>query len=684
MRSTLDFKIIDVSELVGPSKGFLVSSTAQADNIQEQFVYLRTSNNQSTIFDGTMSIAEATVFLGIALSLDYSSTGQYTFSVIGVDTIRFTAINENVVFSVISNTAFLGVEITINNIAVTPSIKIDDVSFSPAVINDICTHVQVDVATNVLATEILSPPLGSNIDNPFDFESARGVILEIEVEDVSLNTDSVKVQIPKELATDNITVNVIQAPTGATATVDVIDVDGLTLEYSLDDITYQSENVFSGLAIANYTAYVRDQFGCTKSKPFEVDGLTPNLDVTEPFELVSIENSFRFAKRITSTACGNYQNSETRLSCEENVNDEVKYKTIQRYNSCDIIETQFKSNYDNLTAVVVRENGTEDALILNKITDNLEREDSRDAKIFSLGNNQTGIYYTSGATYDYVTNFPIGTYALNGNLPEYALIGNYVEIVGTGIVQIVDIITDVTVNAKVLVFNFVYAGVPSDTVVVKTQYSIANFEAYEFDTDMSTYNDEDIRVRINMTHPDPAFEDIEYLSEIIRVRTEHTSQAPNEMLEIVYYNTDNGEIIYLNDDGEVRIKHKIRQEIEIKTIDGDSNSEIQNTDTTTILLNASIYRGDEFEFIPVPTEMARKIQNSLTHNVVLINGEGYVAEEIPEIERLGSSNLYTVTAKMIKTGKIYNTAIQGIGNEVPETQEIPALIEGETGFIQGN
>ncbi|PVW15887.1 T9SS type B sorting domain-containing protein [Marixanthomonas spongiae] len=51
------------------------------------------------------------------------------------------------------------------------------------------------------------------------------------------------------------------------------------VEYSLDNVNYTPNNVFSGLAPGNYTAYVRHTNGCTEEIDFTVDQLLP-IDAT--------------------------------------------------------------------------------------------------------------------------------------------------------------------------------------------------------------------------------------------------------------------------------------------------------------------------------------------------------------------------------------------------------------------
>lgn len=53
------------------------------------------------------------------------------------------------------------------------------------------------------------------------------------------------------------------------------------LQYSIDGVTYQSGNIFTGLGVGNYTVYVKDANGCIVTKPAVVTSVSgPTLTVT--------------------------------------------------------------------------------------------------------------------------------------------------------------------------------------------------------------------------------------------------------------------------------------------------------------------------------------------------------------------------------------------------------------------
>lgn len=67
----------------------------------------------------------------------------------------------------------------------------------------------------------------------------------------------------------------------ATAVVKAIGSGGATpYTYSIDNITYQSSNTFSGLTAGNYTLYITDALGCTATKAFTISQPTPVVFAT--------------------------------------------------------------------------------------------------------------------------------------------------------------------------------------------------------------------------------------------------------------------------------------------------------------------------------------------------------------------------------------------------------------------
>jgi hypothetical protein len=384
------------------------------------------------------------------------------------------------------------------------------------------------------------------------------------------------------------------------------------------------------------------------------------------FFYISKANSIRYANRITWGDSENYKKDENTLSCEVDV--QLAYTELQQFQSADVITTQFKSNYSSNVASVEKENGAIINVPIVKKTNNIGIKDKRDARKYNVGGGKTGVYFVSGNRYDYDTNVVIGPNELNGLLPEWAQIGNYFEISSIWYL-IENIVFDDTKNAYVIVFTNTYDG-NDVNVIVSSIYNRFNYEVYEYSIDMVDYIDQKFRVKL--VSSDPNFRTITHLSEVIWCKVKHEN-----VLEIRYRNTTNTDIMY-----STGIVHKIR--IPYLKISGklDESSEVHKTDTDAILLNSDMYEVDDFLFEPVTKEIWRKIMIALSHEIVLINGVGYVKNGSFNTEGpLEQSNLYVLTATMIKTGNVYNSQTGGNldfnGSEV----EVPGLISTESGYV---
>ena len=552
--------------------------------------------------------------------------------------------------------------ITIENSPGIPEIEIQSVTFSEAS-NDKCNIVKVSCQTNVLATKILSPIQNySNTDNPFYFDWIRGTRMEMDVSDDTGRVYRGVYYTPSILSASNFLINVNNSPNGATVLIENSNTSGLELQYSLDNVNWQSSNTFSGLEVGQFNLYVKDQLGCSFNKTFSVD----EFGIQAPYFYISKSNSIRYAQRVDFANVENYKTDENTLSCEVDVDE--PYKEVQQFQSNYIAPTQFRSNFKNNIAKVIKYDLTEIIIPVEKKSNNIGIKDKRDARKYNLGNGRTGIYFLAGNVYDYDTNEKKEEYSLNGNLPEWAIVGNYI-IISNAWFLIEDIIFDESKNADIIIFSQNYAG--SDvSVVVGSIFNRFNYEVYEFYIDMSNYIDE--RFRVSFVNSDPNFSTITHLSEEIWCKVKH-----EDVLEIMYRNNTNTDIFYATG-----ITYKLWIPLTIQKGIPEEESEIHKTDTSATLLNADLYEGDQFIFEPVTKEIWRKIMIALSHEKVWLNGVEYVKNGSFSTEGpLEKSNLYVLTANMLKTGNVYNSPGDGyIGIDGTEV-DVPRLISTEAGFV---
>ncbi|HEY6063256.1 MAG TPA: hypothetical protein VIV35_06580, partial [Chitinophagaceae bacterium] len=170
-----------------------------------------------------------------------------------------------------------------------------------------------DLSNNLIATGVTGPLLPGCLEASFPNVCApAGTITSYIIKSVYQKIDDPAVEI---FGTDTVRVNrsvpltatVVQTPAGCGLSNGTITVSGVAggtapYEYSLDGITWQSSNVFSGLAAGSYTVFIRD-FGavCTTSIPVTVGttGTIPATTTTTPTSCSGVNNG-----SITITSAG--------------------------------------------------------------------------------------------------------------------------------------------------------------------------------------------------------------------------------------------------------------------------------------------------------------------------------------------------------------------------------------------
>jgi len=634
----------------------LDSETNKRANQIFTFVGTRTRGGQVTIGANTdTTLANLVSAVNLDLPVLFSAELQQASKV------KIDVLNPSIIISdVISFNPILGLPIFNPIIGVVPwnPFRITSVNISQSI--DKCSFVRVKVETNLTMTSFCRNYKCSNVNSSFvEFEVARGGHLNIKATRNEFS-DNRTLLIPSLLSAPIITV--FNSPFGATATAENQNLIGLDLLFSIDNINWQSQNVFSGLDVGDYTLYVKDQFGCIKSKSFSV---LENSFGVEPNVFISKENSFRFKE-----PNGNYLDDENQFFNQSY--NEINYCFEQEFLNTDLITTQFKSNYQ-LVEVYVKDLNTDltTQLFVQKKTNNIGlTQKFSNVKKYTINNSQFGIYFESGNILNYDTNIPEQSYDLNGSLPIWAKIGNYLNIDGA-FYQINAIGFDDSVNAEVLIFDGV-ASQQLEEVDVSCIFNLQNYEIYEFELDFSNY--QQTKIQIQIKNLDPNFGEYNWISERLI-----SNESLNHHLEIRYYNSTNTNVVY-----STGIKHLLRIPFnKIKAVDSDS-SENYNADTNTYLLDSKIHEITEFDFMPFPLELWRKVKIALSVDTIFIDGVGYSKNAEFTKEALGNTNLYKVTAQMIKNGFVFNSSMNS--NEIlidNPTVNIPGLLQNDSdSFIQ--
>ena len=530
---------------------------------------------------------------------------------------------------------------------------IEEISFEPSLTNP-CEKIRVKVRTSqsmmALCNNMQCVPVSGTIG---EIECFRGVFLTISCTQLSnpSNTASQNIYTPSmmDTVTNPIHINISHNENGGFITINtLIPLGGI--EYSLDGVNWQTQPSFSGLENGNYILQFRDAYGCIKSKPFSI--LDNNH--AQPVLFISKENSFRFRE-----PSGQYHTDENRPFCKSAA--QLNYGYIQEFLNTDIITTQFRSNYLNIDVRVTDlDTGMAHPITVVQLTQNINNKAKyNQAKSYQITSNQFGIYFESGNILDYDTNLIIDSYNLNGSLPIWVRLGNIIKINGVGY-YIDSISYDEGIGAEVIVLNGI---APTGNIEVSCIYNIHDYEVFEFTIDFSQFTNR--RLRIEILNEDPNFGEHIWTSEEI-----NTVENLIDYLEIRYWNSSNTNIIYSSG-----IKHLLRLPYNtIKANDFD-NSENYSSDTNTYLLDSSVKEITDFEFMPFPLELFRKLKIALSLDNVFIDGVGYTKNAEFSKENLGVTNLYKLTAAMVKNGNTFsyssNTNVDIVDNS---TVNIPGLI----------
>lgn len=607
---------------------------------------------------------------------------QYSNSISQLDTLNYFEV-EQVGNKVIIQSKVDGLEFTTTSTSNTSKVTFNIIKdTSPAlpaleinsvnIISGDCEKVTLEVTAN-MPLVAMRVPYNKNItpnSNKFTFEYSRGNHFNLRIEDTHGRWYSQGIKTPAILLSNNIKTKFIQG----TLTVTYKPLTPLTnqpLEYSIDGVSFSSNNVFQ----VNYgttTVYVRDSYGCTTSKKFTFI----DRNKKTPYFFISKINAFRFKHVVDWDYKNIYKTDENTLSCE--TLDEVSNKEVQRWQTEDVITTQIRTNYENVQAFVIH-NGSETPLNVRTARTFVNKKDSRDGYLIKR-NGKTLLFFHTGNIYDYDSGNKIGEYETHGIKPYWLQKGRIIELDGIGSFEIQKSYYEPQMNFEVLEIDYDFPSgldpyiTPFKKVKVKSIYNIHPFNLFEFNTSFASYENQTIRIRVVAT--DSKLATITLISEDILIKNIHKN-----CLEVVYFNNENGDILY-----ETGIKHKLRLPFEKITDKPTSDVEIHIGDTNVWVTKAEYYEGDIIEFSPLTKEVSKKLELALLHDHLTINGVAYCSEETPEKEQLGSSNLYTVKAKLIKKG----LGLQGTSNilevDSPTDVNAPNLINnGQGGFIkQGN
>ncbi len=384
---------------------------------------------------------------------------------------------------------------------------------------------------------------------------------------------------------------------------------------------YQAGNVFASLAPGIYNIRVRDAASCTVDRVVVV----PSYKI--PFADFPIANAHRVIIETGPPAEGGLQSYDNTLLANMRFPFEKETCNFhQQWLTSDVTRIQWRSNYTNHTARLMRADNTVAATLFpGKITSYLDKPVTNSALLVAGGAGFTQVYFTEG-------------------LPYYYEVGQDITISGTpsmnGTYTIQDILpgTSGALGYTVLLLAVAFVGTPPVVATIATVYSVENWEVWELQMNWSAYAAGKYYLTISGT--DLQFDPFSARSEPIELATEH----PDTLL-LEYVNKDNAFLM----DYTTGIVNKLRISARVG-LPRNAGQIVGMEDSVRryIKLNEYVTRIHDFEVWDVPFYLMEKIQIALAHDTVTINGIAFATEEKMEVQDFESEVTMHGKAKIRK------------------------------------
>lgn len=630
---------------------------------------VRSRNFQVKVVDTPVSLPD-----GLSTQVEFGNAFRTD-----TDPLLFEVLSSNAGINIISTSQFIrfitvdtstsggAITYSINNDAVVPPFSVSQVSISRN--DDVlkrCTDVKAVIQTSgqideyiyfgqtvVTGTTSNSLTLDLPRDTPFSIElinyidgdSSRKQIINYPTSIKPTTIEGNPSGIPHvpgsvfnipSLSESDLGVNITNTITGATVTAVSKAPDSLDLEYSLDSLTYQDSNTFTGQLNGVGNMFFKDRYGCVKRIEYEVN----NIGSSNPIALVSKANSIGFITEQNIDNINIFKNNYNSFDKDDFALNNYCENIL--FTNRDKPKVQFKTNYKNVTVTLRKDGDSNQILTPVKRTNNLSRFQDLEAVVYRHSSGKLAIYFNSGRVYD-ATGTQIGTHNLNGNLPSFAIIGSIIEIENIGAFVISNIILDRSIQKKAILIDSAYSGV-IQSLRVKSTYNILPFEVWDFEINWQLYGNGLYDVTIEFT--DPNYDDINMVSENIDVSDKH-----DDTLHILAYNntSNNKDVFYKYD-----IKHIMR--VPYLSYRGDvvDDSTIVIGDNSTNVTKSNLNESDNIIFGQFPKSFMRRLSILLGLENLFINGIGYSKNGGLAIENDENVNVYSIEGTFVDNNIRYN------------------------------
>lgn len=623
--------------------GTVVSLKLDGMSKNEQAVLIRTGLGK---FDNSSSNNVAATNYKNAFNADYAGTGLMLATVAGA-VVTITATYDGAVFSDFGSVPdpMVAGEITNDGITV-DELEITSDTIEEADTNP-CTTVKV-----VLEVENGTPPyvwntvLPGNVGLEGTVPRSGGPIT-IELEDDDGEIAEVTLNIPDTIDnSDILDIGIEGDPSGLFGSV-IVTMQanaGIEYEFSLDNVEWQTSNVFTSALVGTYTLYVRDNYGCVISQEFDV-----TLDAIRPpaYALIPKTNSFGwFEQQAVVNNCTNPYNGDNARPNDYKPQRFYNPRYFQPWCSNDNPQAQFRSNYDTLSAKLIKivDDSEVTEYDITKLSSNLGNRQIMDARIYQRGPTQTAVYWLSGNLYATDHSTVVGTYALDGQLPEWVRVGQKFSLSGSasdGIFEIKQIIYDSDEGVNAAIIDRVYTDLTEEVLIkVDAVYNKLNYETYQFTANLNDVVEGCYKIVLTMEdseeeYPTRTFETLPFIV---------SDSTPDQVILTCANHVDDG-IVYGS------IIHKQRFTGVFYVEEYPSNYETSRDSRKSLnKLDGRVQKTLRLDVVDVPYWVYEKLALFISKQYITVNGKEVQIEEPFEVERNNTYSRVNLVAQCFVKG----------------------------------
>lgn len=419
-------------------------------------------------------------------------------------------------------------------------------------------------------------------------------------------------------------------------------------EYALENqgategTSFQSENTFTLVPEGIYELFIRDVYGCVIKKTVQVIELTVVTDVeqTVPYFKVMEGNSIIFAECVEY---GPYVKKNITNTLSENEHAGINYAIEQHFDPSDFIATQFKSSYPFHNIWIHTDDGARTSVQPILLQENIGVRERVDIKQFPFGD-RTAFYFDGGNQYEPGTATVIGPSPYTDFSPDWAEVGQIVNIGGSGVFEIVEEQYDEDLQKSIYIVEF--TSTESADVVIEVVTNTQLYNLFEFYVSISHGQKARIYIEKGFNDNGTFMKDGNpWVSEIIVGKNDEEDDLLLQWSD----DLNKGNIVFQT--GIEFIKRKKgsigqRPRGEADTSDGDSK---------TFNIFQSAYQGYLLRFEDVSSKEAIQLSIATGLDNFRVNNLVMVRNAFPSIEPIENTNLFSFEVELSYGGDLLAT-----------------------------